>query len=227
MMPVVSAPETYVFFQISSQEAEKAFAFHQSLSDDHIWPRTKTEVERFIRDGELYGVKKQSSGEYVGLCYVHLDGAVWELGGITVSETVRGLWIGSVLTNLALAHTIAIQSPWSNKQEIIAHVHEQNESPRGMLDRAGFKLTGEKTIVPDEIARTVPSMKRNKDGKIVGDRFQFPQVEVMRLAKWLCDDFSGTLGDGVSQAVFENIGPGGLIALQAAIREAADELAPE
>ena len=221
----MSAPEAYVFFQVSSREAEKAFAFHQSLSDDHIWPRTREEVDKFCRDGEFFGVRKQSSGEYVGLCYVHLDGAVWELGGITVSETARGLWIGSVLTNLALAHTIANQSPWSNQQEIIAHVHEENQSPRGLLERAGFKFLGEKTVIPDEIAQTVPSMKRNKDGKIVGDKFQFPQAEVARLAKWLCDDFSGTLGDGVSQAVFDNIGPGGLNALQDAIRAARDDFA--
>jgi ribosomal protein S18 acetylase RimI-like enzyme len=221
-----SAPDPFIFFQVSSREAKDAFNFHQSISssDEHIWPRNQEQIEQFCNDGELFGVRKASSGEYVGLCYVHLDkDHEWEFGGLTVLEAARGLQLGSVLTNFALAHTIANQRPWTYGQEIIAHVHEANQKPRNLLQRVGFQRIDTVTV-PRENAPA--SMKRNADGNIVGDKFQFPRKSLGQLATWFDKEFNGTLGDGVTKAIFE-VRPGGLDNLKEALREAMNELKPE
>jgi GNAT superfamily N-acetyltransferase len=219
-----SAPDPFVFFQVSSKQAKEAFDFHQSCTDDHIWPRTHEQIEQFCNDGELFAVRKASSGEYVALCYVHLDNdKEWELGGLTVSEAARGLRLGSVLASFALAHTIANQRPWTYGQEVIAHVHEANEKPRNVLLRIGFEWT-ETVTVPEDVAPS--SMKRNAEGKIKGDKFSFPKTRVTDLANWFDKEFNGTLGDGTTQAIFE-IRPGGLASLKDALREAVEEFTPK
>jgi len=65
-------------------------------------------------------------------------------------------------------------------------------------------------------------MKRNADGKIVGDKLTYPRAKVGQLARWFGDDFDGKLQDGNGLAVFE-IGPGGLESLIEALQEAAKE----
>jgi hypothetical protein len=219
-----NSPDPFIFFQVSSIESKSAFAFHSSIasSDEHIWPRTEQQIEKFCEDGELFGVRKASSGEYVALCYAHLeeDAGEWELGGLTVIESVRFLGIGSILTNFALAHTIANQRPWSNGQTIIAHVHEANSKPRKVLGRIGFTHVGTVTL-PGDIAPK--SMKRDAQGNVVGDKFCFEKNKVVQLSNWF-DEFDRMLGDGATPTVFD-IRPGGLDSLKEALREAANEFA--
>lgn len=214
-----TALDPFIFFQVSSSRTEDAFAFHESSKDEHIWPRSESEIQKFCVDGELFAVRHGSSGEIVGLCYVHLEGAEFEFGGLTVSETIRGLHLGSVLTNFAIAHTIANQRPWTYGQELIAHVHEANQMPRNVLKRAGFEHTGTVTIPAGDAPA---SMKRNARGEIVGDKFLFPREKVRDLSKWF-DAFEGTVTEGKAQAVFE-IPPGGLEKLREALHEAVDEI---
>jgi len=217
-----SAPDTFVFFQVSSKDAKEAFDFHLSLSsDEHILPRTHQEIEQFTADGELFGVHKASSGEYVGLCYVHLEGDKHELelGGLTVSDGMRRLHVGSVLASFALAHSIANQNPWKYGQEVIAHVHQENQEPRSLLTRIGFEHIGTETLRGD---KAPASMKRNEEGNVVGDKFLFPRTKVAQLADWFDKGFDGTLADRVTRAIF-HVRPGGVDSLKEALREAASE----
>jgi len=211
------APD-FVFFQVSSKEATDAFAFHQSSSsDEYIWPRSQQDIQRFCDDGELFGVKRTRTGKYVGLCYVHLEGHEWELGGLVVSDDTRGLGIGSVLASFALAHTIANQRPWVYGQDVIAHVHEYNQKPRNVLQKIGFEQTGKTPPVPN----APPSMRRNPAGEVIGDIFRFPKEKVKQLSAWL-NAYNGNLAKGAATAMIE-AGQGGIGSLREALEEAARE----
>src|SRR5690348_9515373 len=116
------APECFIFSQVPTHLAGHAFAFFRAVSQDnsHIWPRTEKDFERYALDGELFGVRRQSSGEFVALCYVTLNDNEWELGGIIVAPDAKGLGIATLLARFAIAHTIAHQRPWSYGQNVIA-----------------------------------------------------------------------------------------------------------
>jgi RimJ/RimL family protein N-acetyltransferase len=195
---------------------KEAFRFHRSLADpdSHIWPRTSDEVQRYIEDGCLFGAWCADTDELVGLVYVVPDGEVWELGGLTVVGSLNGLGIGGLLARLALAFTIAQVQPWENEQEIIAHVHEENESPRPLLDKLGFEFI-EKIEVPAD--KAPPSMKRNAEGKIIGDTFKFTREGLDVLSRWF-DAFTGTIARGAA-AVEIDIDPYSLDNIKEALRD--------
>jgi RimJ/RimL family protein N-acetyltransferase len=215
-----SAPDSFIFFQIPSHLAAQAYAFHKSQSsNEHIWPRTEDQIRQYAEDGELFGVRRASNGEFVGLCYSTLDGEhgdEWEIGGLTVPEAMRDLHLATFLVRFATAYTIAMQRPWHYKQEIIAYVHKENDKPRNLLGRIGFEFK-EPVLVDGGIAP--PSMKRNADGKIPGDKFCFPKTSVKALLNWFENEFKGKLGDGKTEASFDTFG--GLRRLVEDLREAA------
>jgi RimJ/RimL family protein N-acetyltransferase len=158
-------------------------------------------MQRYSNDGELFAVRDTGSFEIVGICYVTLDSDRnrWELGGLSVSATVQDLGLGTLLGRYALARTIAEKRPWLSKQEIIAHVHEENQDPRGLLKRVGFEQNGQ-----EEAPDSVPAeMKRNADGKVVGDVFVFPSSRVADLATAFASDLARPLRDGNSKAEFD------------------------
>jgi hypothetical protein len=128
-----------------------------------------------------------------------------------------------MLVRFALAHTTAYSRPWHYEQQIIAHVHEENQNPRNLLDRVGFKFL-EKVTIPGDQAP--PSMKRDKDGNLSGDKLGFPQGAVAPLSAWFSGEFTGVLADGKTPAQFE-IPPGGLESLREALREAVADLPGE
>jgi RimJ/RimL family protein N-acetyltransferase len=210
------APDSFVFFQVPSYLAAQAFAFHQSQSgNEHIWPRTKEQIRTYAEEGELFGVRRASSGEFVALCYSTFDGNEWEVGGLTTSNAARGLHLATFLVRFALAHTIAWNSPWKGGKEIIAHVHDENPAPRRLLLLLGFEFA-KKVEVPGDKAPL--SMKRNAAGNLSGDQFRFPPSAVEGLLNWFEHEFKGTLDDGKNLASFEIAG--GLGALVEALREA-------
>jgi GNAT superfamily N-acetyltransferase len=218
-----SAPVSFIFLQIPTTSAEEAFAFHLSIasSNEHIWPRTEEQIKQFSDDGELFGVREATSGEFVALCYATLEGNEWELGGLLVADSVQGLGLGTALVRFALAYTIATQRPWFYGQEVIAHVHEANQDPRNLLKRVGFEQF-DKVEIPGDQAPA--SMKRNAEGKLVGDKFRFPPHAVAELSRWFNEDFRGTLADGATQIIFE-ARTGGLDSLREALREAVKGIA--
>jgi hypothetical protein len=141
----------------------------------------------------------------------------WELGGLSISPTVQDLGLGTVLGRYALSRTIAEKRPWLSKQEIIAHVHEENPQPRGLLKRVGFEQSDRREEAPDSAPA---EMKRNAAGKVVGDVFVFPSNKVVELAAGLAYDLAHPLRDGVSQAEFD-FGVFGAENVLEALREAA------
>jgi len=218
-----SAPDLFVFSQVPSQLATQAYTFHESQSgNEHIWPRDADQIKQYAESGQLFGVRKASTGEFVGLCYGILDGEhgnEWEIGGLTVPQEMRHLHLATFLVRFATAHTIAMQRPWHYGQEVIAYVHKENDKPRNLLGRIGFEFQ-EPVFIPGDKAPA--SMKRNADGKVPGDKFRFPPSAVKGLLNWLVHEFKGVLDDGKNRAGFEI--PGGIEALIGSLREAAASL---
>ncbi len=215
-----SAPDLsgFIFIQVQSSLAVEAYLFHKSQSsNEHIWPRTETQIHEYAENGELFAVRSASTGEFVGLCYATLDGEEWEIGGLTVPERMRHLHLGTFLTRFALAYTIAMQRPWHYRQKIIAHVHQDNPKPRRLLEQVIGFVFAEKVEIPGELAPA--PMKRNEAGNLCGDKFIFPPSAVKGLLTWFEQEFKGTLDDGRTPACF--VVPGGLQALVDSLREAA------
>jgi hypothetical protein len=128
-----------------------------------------------------------------------LEVDTWELGGLLVDSSVRNLGFGSILCRFALAHTMVYEQPWANKQEIIAHVHEANRAPRNLLGRLGFEFV--KKIEAPPYAPS--SMKRNDEGKVVGDEFRFTKEGLQLLSQWFNEKYDGTTADGRVSIVFD------------------------
>lgn len=218
---MVSAPESYILSQIPDTEAEVAFAFFESTrtkdkrTSQHIWPRTEAEILEFARRGELLGVRKATSGDLVALCYATLNKQEFEIGGLLVDARYQELGLGTVLTRLAVAHVIANGRPWVSGCEIIAHIHQSNNDPRNIFARSWFEHIGTETV-PDEIAP--PSMRKNEQGKLVGDKFLFPRSAVPRLSEWLNKNFNETLKDGKTRISIK-MPPAGLSGLREALQE--------
>jgi GNAT superfamily N-acetyltransferase len=171
---MVDEPLSFTFSVVPSTEVAKAYAFHESIagSDAHIWPRTRDQLEAYARDNSLFGVRQTDTGQFVGLCYVKRDSDTepFELGGLTVAEAHRKGGIGLMLVRFALAHVMVYDDPWSTKQDVIAHVHESNDNPRRLIDLLCFEHV-ERKAYPGEGFPT--SMKRDAEGKVVGDIFRF------------------------------------------------------
>jgi ribosomal protein S18 acetylase RimI-like enzyme len=219
-----STPISFIFFKVPSTAAARAFTFFKSVqsTDSHLFPRTDEELYRFATEGALFGIKRSDSDEFVGLCYAvfNENDAEFEIGGLIVAPTAKKLGLGTILTRFAVAHVIANERPWHYKREIISHIHESNDAPRSIFARSWFTFLG-KEIVPEEHAP--PSMKRNADGQLVGDKFLFPRSSVPALSKWLDEEFNGTLRDGSVIAI--ELPPAGLDGLRGALREEIRDLA--
>lgn len=213
-----SGPFSFTFFQVSSTSAEKAFAFFKVVqsTNSHIWPRTEEEIHAFATDGALFGTRRSDTEEFVGLCYAALneEETEFEIGGLLVASTAQNLGLGTVLTRFALAHVIANERPWHYHREVIAHIHESNNAPRNIFANSWF-VHIERVIVPEHIAPAC--MKRNADGKLVGDKFLFPRSAVRELSNWLSAQFDGTLRDGTPIVI--DLAPAGLDGLRAALVE--------
>jgi RimJ/RimL family protein N-acetyltransferase len=177
-------------------EVPLVLAFHRSYLTEHLWPRTLEQFERLAREECLYVIfeKVGNAEELVGMCYV-MDGKEPELnterlefGGIYVTEGCRGYGVATALGIIAISNHYAWDPP---KGRLIAHVHEANQMPRGMLqEQLGFILVGQE-IPPPDIAPA--SMARNENGEVVGDLFQFESSTLLRFADWI-ENFSGTIG---------------------------------
>src|SRR5688572_7625605 len=118
---------SFTFSVVSSAEVGTAYAFHKGVagSDEHIWPRTREQLETYAKDNSLFGARRTETGEFVGLSYIKRDSDTepYELGGLTVAEALQKSGIGEMLARFALAHVMVFDDPWSTKQDVIAHVH--------------------------------------------------------------------------------------------------------
>jgi ribosomal protein S18 acetylase RimI-like enzyme len=198
--------------------AADAFAFHRKIatSNDHIWPRTEEDIRNLAESNQLLAAYHEPR-DFVGLCYVKAEDDEWELGGLTVDPALQAHGIGTTLARVAIAHTMVYNEPWKYGQEVIAYVHQANNDPRRLLQKLGFEWRS--TIeVPD--AHAPASMKRNEQGKIVGDKFHFTREGLKRLSRWF---------DNESHAIFDkpeatvNLGPVTIDDVRIALRELARE----
>lgn len=195
---------SFTFAQVKPAEAVAAFAFYENTATEHIWPRSLDDIRRYCESGELFGIKSDDTGEFAGLCYVVLDEGeqAWEVGGLIVAEPFRRGGLGMFLLQIALAHTLMFQQPWANNQRIIAHVHEANKKPRGLLTDLKFEHSRQIEI-PSDVAPE--SMARNAEGKLIGDEFEFRKDSLIQLSGWLNEEFDGTLGPDKTLNI--NLGP--------------------
>lgn len=211
-------PEFFYLSKVPSSAANEAFEFHQRIAsgDERIWPRTIREICEYAQSGLLFGVRLGQSGPFVALCYVALgpEEREFEFGGLTVIDSYRKLGIGTILASFALAHAMVYERPWQYNQHVIAHVHEANNDPRRLLARLGFEFIS-KVEIPGDTAP--PSMKRNAEGKVVGDKFRFTYEGLRRLSAWFDKEFNGTLLGGAE--VMIDLGHATLDELKQSLRD--------
>lgn len=175
--------------------------FYSDVGDEHLWPRSREELLALARDGALFccqevmedAVPPESRTHIVGACYVkagdadaELDISAYEFGGVCVSDNVRGLGVGTFVSTVAIATVVA--QTHMRERTLIAHVHELNPLPRGLLRRLGFAPTGKQVSAPD----APTSMRRNPDGMVIGDEFRFEQHAFAVIAD-VVEEFDGRL----------------------------------
>ncbi len=168
-----------------SEDVAQVHAWHHTAVGEHIWPRTRLELQELATGGGLIIALDEQSA-LVGMCYVKEDREPdsrqvrWEFGGVFVAPEARNRGLATLLGAVAIAsHLLNHQPPASER--LIAHVHVENTSPRGFLvDQLGFQQDGQE-IPPSELAPA--NMKRDADGNVVGDVFVFaPAVGLEKLA---------------------------------------------
>jgi RimJ/RimL family protein N-acetyltransferase len=220
-------PNSFVFAQVPSTAAENAFEFHRNFAskDPYIHPRIESEIDEFAQSGHLFGVRRKSTNEFVGLCYVVQDSAEsdWQLGGLTVTIEKHGL--GKLLVRFALAHTIVYgvllqEGKWV--QKIIAYVRKDNSAPRGLLKSLGFKHSGT-DVFSHEYAPAW--MKRSQErGSIFFDEYAFTLDGLRQLATWFDKRFDGTLHPSGAEAQINLVGHNRIEHLTKALRHLAGGL---
>jgi len=224
---VTTLPDSFVFAQVPSTAAEDAFEFHRNFAskDSHIHPRIEIEIAEFARSGHLFGVRRKSTNEFVGLCYVVQDSAEsdWQLGGLTVTVQKQG--IGELLVRFALAHTIVYgvllqEGKWV--QKIMAYVRDDNNAPRRLLTSRGFEHSGTEVFSYEDAPAW---MERDRErGNIVFDDFTFTLDGLRQLATWFSEGFDGTLHPGGAKAQIDLAGHNRIEHLTKALRHLAGEL---
>jgi hypothetical protein len=217
------AVPAYIFYQIPDTTAADAFAFFQSVAaaDPHMMPRSEGEIQEFANRGELFGVRNAESGALVAMAYATLEekNREWEFGGLIVGNDIQKLGIATTLVGFTLCSLIANERPWHYGDAIITHIHEDNPRPRNLLSGWGFQpIEGPegKTTLKGEMAP--PSMKRNAEGDVVGDKFRLPRAAVRKLATWINTEFEGVLRDGKTRAIFE-VRPSGPDSVKEALKQ--------
>ena len=176
---------------VTSKDAEAAYRFHQRMAanpDSHLWAKTEDEIKTLIEDGTLFGAWMGTDKKLVALCYVTLSDNErnWEIGGLAIDDAVKRRKIGSLLLRFAIAYTLVYDTPWNNGQKLIAHVHQGNQDPRGLIDKLGFRYL--RTVEVSESDNPPKWMERNSEGKVVGDEFEFPPSSSKLLIKWFDEE---------------------------------------
>lgn len=199
---------TWKIRRVLRAEADEAFRFHEAIagSDEHIWPRTRDQVNNYAGKGYLFWARRSDTLAIGGLCYAVPDAEIsedgedaegpkisqWEVGGLTVESGLQKQGIGTALAVYALAHTLVFQEPWKYGQTVIAHVHSENSDPRRLVAMFKMKNVG-RIEVPGDIAPK--SMARNAAGKVEGDEYELTADGVEVAIEWIITH-QGNTGHG-------------------------------
>lgn len=197
-----TAARSFVVRHVWEDSAERVVAFYQKHISPFIWPRTLDEINSLARNEHLFEVVEVSASQAVtvGVCYVkegepENGGGCWEFGGLYVAESCRGLGIASALGISVISSHFALMLP----AKLIAHVHVENSMPRGLLqEQLGFRLTGQVQLPGDDAPK---NMKRDENGFVVGDVFEFGRSRLGDFANWI-ESFSGELIGKSGEKVF-------------------------
>ncbi len=206
------SPSILVFHQVlDGTRAKGVFEFHKDHIGEYIWPRTLDDFRQLAIDGCLYAAYEQPGtqpAKEVGVCYI-TDGEDpsgnprREFGGIYVSDECRGTGVASALGTIAISNYYVwdpLRQDQREAEKLITHVHEFNDLPRRLLTtRLGFTETGDQETPPGE---PTLSMRRNANGKVVGDLLEFDKSKLLEFADWL-ESFSGQLIGKSSQRIAE------------------------
>ncbi|HEY3399092.1 MAG TPA: hypothetical protein VGK03_00540 [Geothrix sp.] len=179
--------------------------FHQGHLTEYLWPRSLDQIRDLSRQECLFEVVERTgtTNIIVGACYITHAKEIEppfaernEFGGIYVSDDCRGLGLATALGFVAIGNLFMVDPP---KGRLIAHVHEENSLPRRVLKQQGFVQNGQE-IPPRSV---VPlSMKRNKDGDVVGDLFVFDTTSLTTIADWI-HNFPGTINGKNGKSLLE------------------------
>ncbi len=188
--------EVVEFGAVDPDEAHDAYEWHREFakSDSHILPRTWEDYEELADQWRIV-CAKTSNGHFVGLAYFAFDDETneWEIGGLMVADGYQGAGIGSSLMRIALGRLLVEENPLSEGQNVIAHVHAENQAPRGVIEGLlKFRHTNTVTIPGHKL----PGLKTDDEGNIHGDVFEITVPDsLLALAEW-CEQWSNQLLDG-------------------------------
>jgi RimJ/RimL family protein N-acetyltransferase len=193
----------HVTFRIvDNEEISAAFAWHRDFAEKHeaIYPRDRNTFTDLVLD-RLVWCAVTEDDVFRALSYAAFERPEnkWEIGGLMVSEEMRGKGLGSIMMRLPLAHMLINELPleWDEVPAIVAHVLAGNNAPRGIIPKIGFEHHGPVEI-PSEY---LPGLKADEDGMVRGDEFWLPVPEgIKALAQW-CANWDRTLRDGTSANV--------------------------
>jgi RimJ/RimL family protein N-acetyltransferase len=181
--------------QVPPNETASAFLFHKRFTagNPYIWARTEADFEKYAGQGALFAARDSDTQEVLGLCYIATndDETVWEFGGLMVSPRLRKTGIANILARFAIAYSIAFDSVILENR-FVAHVHEENQDPRHLLEKLGFVHDGRILAPPN----APTSMKRNEQGEVWGDEFHFSTEGIKKICRWLNEEFTGSLANG-------------------------------
>jgi GNAT superfamily N-acetyltransferase len=157
-----------------------------------LWPRGLEFFRELAQRESLFEIVANTpfAEEMVGVCYITEDPSESqcriEFGGVYVVPKYRGFGLAAALGKAAVS-SLFILDPPSMDIPVIAHVHEKNQEPRGVLRQLGFIQTGQESP-PEEVVP--PGLERNEEGKVVGDLFEFQRTQLAEFADWL-ENFQG------------------------------------
>lgn len=176
-------PQELTICHAKQEHRDAAHAFHVEHAGEHLWARSVEHFQELIDGRNLFIVR--SADAVHGLCYVVFDEEESEFGGVYLDDALRGKGIAAALGRTAIASLYISASPHS----LIAHVHEENDLPRDLLQRLGFEATPCQIVAPPDAPL---SMARNERGEVRGDVFRFRRSALAEFVDWF-EAYSGTL----------------------------------
>lgn len=187
---------------VNTDESERAFKWHLTFAESHeaIYPRDRSTFEKLIAERSVW-CAVSPDGEYLAMSYAAFsdENYEWEIGGLMVSETMRGKSLGRIMMRLPLASMLINEQPlsWRRIPQIVAHVLASNDAPRRLIPEIGFAQHRSVEIPAEKL----PGLKADADGFVRGDEFHLKIPEALHnLADWL-DSWDGKLLDGTNSVI--------------------------
>ncbi len=206
---------------VTAANRDAAFAFHQASLGEFLLPLAP-ETFRHVVDARQLFALEQPIG-IAGLCYVkpdskHVDDVPrWELGGLYLADTMRGLGLGVALSMVAIAAVTH-----ADPKPIMAYVHQDHRDPLGLaIHRLGFVPTRQTIRLGPDEARGF--LRRDAAGFAVADVLRLPEAALTRVADWL-EGFDGSVAGRdahTSLRLADGLFPSGLSEIASDLRRTA------